>query len=97
MAEGPPEAVAVCLDRREAGRGPKAPSRGPPRATVRADGPLEAHEDGARHHRARGLQQMSLAEFAEAGYSPVPLRGGRPAIAGAFSNSPTWRYTHGDE
>jgi hypothetical protein len=40
---------------------------------------------------------MSLAAFAQAGYSPIPLRGGRPAVGGVFSNNPTWRYTHGDE
>jgi hypothetical protein len=35
---------------------------------------------------------MSLAAFNAAGYAPVPLRGGRPAVAGIFANNPTWRY-----
>jgi hypothetical protein len=39
---------------------------------------------------------MSLTAFAAAGYSPVPLRGGRPAVAGIFANNPRWRLT-GDE
>lgn len=40
---------------------------------------------------------MSLAAYAAAGYSPVPLRGGRPAVVGIFANNPTWRFVHGDD
>jgi hypothetical protein len=38
---------------------------------------------------------MSLAPFYEAGYCPIPLRAGRPAVAGIRVNNPSWRYTHG--
>ena len=40
---------------------------------------------------------MNLAAYNEAGYAPVPLCGGRPAVAGIFSNNPSWRYVHGDD
>jgi hypothetical protein len=40
---------------------------------------------------------MNLAAYNEAGYAPVPLRGGRPAVAGIFANNPSWRYTHGED
>jgi hypothetical protein len=38
---------------------------------------------------------MSLAPFYEAGYCPIPLRAGRPAVAGILVNNPSWRYAHG--
>jgi hypothetical protein len=40
---------------------------------------------------------MSLTAYNAAGYAPVPLRGGRPAVAGVFSNNPSWRYAHGED
>lgn len=40
---------------------------------------------------------MNLAAFNAAGYAPIPLRGGRPAIGGALSNRPSWRYASGSD
>jgi hypothetical protein len=40
---------------------------------------------------------MNLAAFYSAGYAAVPLRGGRPCVAGVLTNNPSWRYHHGDD
>ena len=37
---------------------------------------------------------MSLATYAAAGYAPVPLRGGHPAVPGILANR-AWRHTPG--
>jgi hypothetical protein len=38
-----------------------------------------------------------MRAYAEAGYAPIPLRHGRPAVSGVLSNSPSWRYYPGAE
>jgi hypothetical protein len=40
---------------------------------------------------------MNLAAFAASGYSPVPLRGGRPVVAGLYTSKPTWRFQSGED